>query len=449
MKKTTNICLYFHVHQPDRLKKYSYFDVGNLHSYEDTEANRQIFLKVAEKCYLPTCNLLLQLIDRYGGKFKVAFSLSGIFIDQCKRFSPETFALFKRLAATGCVEFLNETYYHSLSFLFSPEEFKEQVRLHRELIANEFGYLAKTFRNTELVYSNEIAKLAEEMGYTTILAEGTEKILDWRSPGFVYRPQGCKKIKLLLRNYRLTDDVAFRFSNRGWSEYPLFAEKYTSWLHALHDNTDIINLFMDFETFGEHHWEDTGIFAFLDKLPECILNLPGYGFVTPSEASEKLAPVAELDVPYYVSWADVERDLTAWYGNDLQKDALQAIYALEHDVKSLQDPALLHTWRMLQVSDHFYYMCTKYSEDGDVHKYFSPYHNPYDAYINYQNILADFSDVIMRRKQDLTAKANALLSVNAKLPVHAVLEQKHRKKQHVSDSKTVSAKLYKLFTHQF
>lgn len=397
---TTNICLYFHVHQPDRLKRYSYFDVGHQHDYEDSDANRDILRKVAEKCYLPTCNLLLQLINRYGGAFKVAFSLSGIFIDQCKRYSPETLEIFRRLAATGCVEFLNETYYHSLSFLFSKEEFKEQVLLHRELIANEFGCLAKTFRNTELVYSNEIAKFAEELGYTTILAEGAEKILEWRSPGFVYKPRGCEKIKILLRNYQLTDDVGFRFSNRGWSEYPLFAEKYAKWLHSLHGHADIINLFMDFETFGEHHWEDTGIFAFLEKLPEYVLQHPGYCFVTPSEASAKLEPVAELDVPYYVSWADVERDLTAWYGNDLQRDALHAVYALEQDVKSLQDSQLLHMWRVLQVSDHFYYMCTKYSTDGDVHKYFSPYHNPYDAYINYQNILADFSRIIAQRKEE-------------------------------------------------
>lgn len=405
---TTDVCLYFHVHQPERLKRYSYFDVGHQHAYQDDSANREILLKVAEKCYLPTSNLLLQLIDRYNGAFKVAFSLSGIFIDQCKRFCPEVLDVFKRLAKTGCVEFLNETHYHSLSFLFSPDEFKEQILQHRQLIANEFGVLAKTFRNTELVYSNEIAKFAEELGYTTILAEGADKILQWRSPGFVYRPVGSEKIKILLRNYSLTDDIGFRFSNRNWSEYPLFAEKYAYWLHSLHDHANVINLFMDFETFGEHHWQDTGIFAFLEKLPECILQHPGYHFVTPAEVSSRLDAVAELDVPYHVSWADMERDLTAWYGNDLQKDALQAVYALEHDVKSLNDPQLLHMWRILQTSDHFYYMCTKYATDGDVHKYFSHYHNPYDAYINYQNILADFSGLIEQRKKEARTKPGVI-----------------------------------------
>lgn len=396
-----NICMYFQVHQPDRLRKYSYFDVGYSHNYEDDKANKEILLKVANKCYLPTCNLLLHLIDKYKGAFKIAFSLSGIFVEQCRRFSPETLAAFKKLAATGCVEFLNETYYHSLSSLFSPQEFKEQVLLHRAMIKEEFGYTATTFRNTELIFNNNIAKYVEELGYTTILAEGTEKILDWRSPGFVYRPHGCEKLKLLLRNYPLTDDIAFRFSNRGWSEYPLLADKYASWLHSLHGKTDVINLFMDFETFGEHQWEDSGIFAFLEKLPEYVFKHPEYCFATPAEVSNKLDAVAELDVPYPVSWADVERDLTAWYGNDLQKDAMHAAYALEQEVKSLCDPHLLHVWRTLLVSDHFYYMCTKYAADGDVHKYFNPYHSPYDAYINYQNILADFSREVAYKKEAL------------------------------------------------
>lgn len=396
-----DVCIYFQVHQPDRLKKYSYFDVGHQHDYEDDKANREVLLKVARKCYIPTCKLLLQLVERYRGAFKVAFSLSGVFVDQCKRFSPETLALFKQLADTGCVEFLNETYYHSLSFLFSQQEFKEQVALHREMIKREFGFTATTFRNTELIYNNDIAKCVEELGYSVILAEGAEKILGWRSPGFVYRPHNCEKIKLLLRNYQLTDDIAFRFSNRGWSEHPLLAEKYASWLHALSGKTEVINLFMDFETFGEHHWEDTGIFAFLDKLPECILRHPDYRFVTPAEAGRELKPVAELDVSYPVSWADMERDLTAWYGNDLQNDAMHAIYALEHEVKSLNDPNLLQVWRTLLTSDHFYYMCTKYAADGDVHKYFNPYHSPYDAYINYQNILADFSQEVKYKIAEL------------------------------------------------
>ena len=400
----TKICLYFHVHQPDRLKKYTYFDIGKEHDYEDNDSNSEIFQKVAKKCYIPTCSLLLKMIERYQGEFKVAFSLSGVFIEQCKKFSPETFHLFKQLAKTGCVEFLNETYFHSLSFMFSQEEFKEQILLHRELIANEFGCLAKTFRNTELIYNNDVAKFIEDLGYTTILAEGAEKFLEWRSAGFAYRPQGCEKIKVLLRNYQLTDDIGFRFSNRDWQEYPLLAEKYATWLHALYGQADIVNLFMDFETFGEHHWEDTGIFNFLEKLPECVLSHRGFKFVTPAEASEQLEVVSELDVPFYVSWADAERDLTAWYGNDLQKDSLHAIYELEQSVKALEDPEILHTWRALQISDHFYYMCTKYSTDGDVHKYFSPYHSPYDAYIIYQNVLTDFSMLIKQKHEERLQK---------------------------------------------
>lgn len=393
------ICIYFQVHQPDRLRKYTYFDVENKHDYEDLEANKTILQKVAQKCYLPTNALLLKLLKQYAGDFKVAFSLTGVFIEQCKRFCPEILDSFKRLAETGYVEFLNETYYHSLSFLFSKEEFKQQVLLHRKLIEKEFGYSATTFRNTELIYNNDVAKYVEELGYTTILAEGSEKILDWRSPNFVYRPHGCSKIKLLLRNYRLTDDIAFRFSNKGWSEYPLCAEKYTHWLHSQHGKAKIINLFMDYETFGEHHWEDTGIFAFLEKLPEYVLRHPEFSFVNPHEASAQFKPVGELDVPYYISWADMERDLTAWHGNDLQNDAFGTVYALEREVKSVNDSYMLHMWRLLQTSDHYYYMCTKYATDGDVHKYFNPYHSPYDAYINFQNVLADFTMELARKKE--------------------------------------------------
>jgi len=410
---TTNICIYFQVHQPDRLRKYSYFDIGHSHNYEDEKVNREIFLKIVNKCYLPACSLLLRLIEQYQGVFKVAFSLSGVFVEQCQRFSSEALDLFKKLAATGCVEFLNETYYHSLSFLFSPAEFTEQVLLHKKMIEQEFGYVATTFRNTELIYNNDVAKFAESLGYRTILAEGTEKILGWRSPGFVYRPHGCQQIKLLLRDYRLTDDVAFRFSDRSWSEYPLLAEKYAYWLHSLHGKTETINLFMDFETFGEHQWHDTGIFEFLEKLPEYVLKHPEYCFATPAEISQRLDPIAELDVPYPVSWADMERDLTAWYGNDLQRDALHVVYALERDVKALNDPQLLHVWRLLQTSDHFYYMCIKYASDGDVHKYFNPYNSPYDAYINYQNILVDFSQEIARKKEEMSvvAASNGITSL--------------------------------------
>jgi len=391
------ICFYFQVHQPKRLKKYTYFDIGNNHYYEDDVANREVFLKVANKCYLPATALLLDLIRKYPGVFKISFSLTGVFIEQCKCYSPETLDAFKRLAETKQVEFLNETYYHSLSFLFSRDEFKWQVEKHRQLIKDEFNYDATTFRNTELIYNNEIAKVVASLGYKTILAEGADKILCWRSPNYVYQPAGCSELKLLLRNYRLTDDVAFRFSEKSWSEYPICAEKYAYWLHTLHGSADIVNLFMDFETFGEHQWRDTGIFDFFFHLPDYVLRHPEYTFMTPSEASKRLQSIAELDIPNFMSWADVDRDLTAWCGNNLQDDALQTIYGLAKEVYALNDPELLNVWRSLLTSDHFYYMCTKYAADGDVHKYFNPYRNPYEAYINYQNVVSDFALELTKR----------------------------------------------------
>ncbi len=387
----TAVCLYFQVHQPNRLRKYSYFDIGNEHFYDDDDANREILLKVVNKCYIPANATLLALLKKYKGAFKVAFSISGTIIDQFKRFSPETLESFKLLADTGYVEFINETYYHSLCFLYSKKEFEEQVALHHDLIKKEFGYNATTFRNTELIYNDDIAKMVEKLGHKTVLTEGADKVLGWRSPNFVYQPGHCKKIKLLLKNYKLSDDVAFRFSDRNWVEYPLTADKYAYWLHALEGNADVINLFMDYETFGEHQWSDTGIFDFLEKMPEKVFNNPNFEFLLPSEASAKFKPVAELDIPDYISWADEERDLTAWKGNALQEDALNTLYSLEKQVKATKNPELISTWRSLQTSDHFYYMCTKYASDGDVHKYFNPYHSPYEAYINYQNIVSDFA----------------------------------------------------------
>ncbi|MBN1684957.1 MAG: glycoside hydrolase family 57 protein [Gammaproteobacteria bacterium] len=391
-----DICIYFQVHQPNRLRKYSYFDIGYHHDYEDDQKNRNILLKVAQKCYLPTNALLLKLINEFKGDFKVAFSISGIAIEQFKKFNPEVLDSFKRLSETGHVEFLNETYYHSLSFLFSKKEFKEQVKLHQNLIQKEFGYKATTFRNTELVYNNELAEFVEKLGYQTILAEGADKILEWRSPNFVYRPKNCKKLKKLLKNYRLSDDIAFRFSERSWKEFPLTADKYAHWVHNFAGSADVINLFMDYETFGEHQWEDSGIFNFLNHLPREIFKHPDFGFVTPNEASRKYQPVAELDVPYFVSWADIDRDLSAWCGNALQEDALKAVYGLEEQVKATKDEALLAKWRSLLTSDHFYYMCTKWFNDGDVHAYFNPYDSPYEAYMTYQNVLSDFKTILMQ-----------------------------------------------------
>lgn len=386
-----NICFYFQVHQPKRLRPYSFFEIGNDHYYEDDHKNREILLKVANKCYLPTNALLLRLIKKHAGKFKVSFSLTGTVIEQFKRFSPETLASFKELIQTGCVEILNETYSHSLSAVFSKKVFLEEVARHQKLIKTEFGVSATTFRNTELIYNNELAGWVDSLGYKAILAEGADKVLGWRSPNYLYRPSDDSNLKIFLKNYQLADDIAFRFSNRSWREHPLTADKFAHWLHALDGSGEIINLFMDYETFGEHQWQDTGIFDFLEALPDKVFTHTAFGFCTPAEAAEKLTTVASLDIPDFYSWADTERDLSAWRGNNLQEDALQSIYALEDSVRTLADQALSNTWQSLLTSDHFYYMCTKWHADGDVHKYFNPYQNPYEAFINFQNIVKDFS----------------------------------------------------------
>jgi alpha-amylase len=386
----TYVCLYFQVHQPNRLRHYTFFEIGRSHIYEDDEENGAILRKVADKCYLPTNAIMLEQIARHQGRFRIAYSISGTVVEQLRRFAPEALDSFKRLAETGCVEFLSETYNHSLAFIYSRPEFRRQVELHRRLMESEFGQVPSAFRNTELIYDNELARVVEEMGYQVILAEGADHVLQWRSPNLLYQPEPCMRLKLLLKNYRLSDDVAFRFSNRDWPAYPLTADKFAHWVHQTGGEGETVNLFMDYETFGEHQWADTGIFDFVRALPEAILRHPDFAFGTPSEVAASLSPVAKLDVPDFVSWADVERDLTAWRGNAMQEDALRAIYALEGPVIERDDPDLERVWRSLQTSDHFYYMCTKWFADGDVHKYFNPYESPYEAYINYQNVLGDF-----------------------------------------------------------
>ena len=384
------LCFYFQVHQPYRLRHYTFFDIGVDSFYEDEDANCGIMLKVARKCYLPMNALLLKLIRKYDSRFKVSFSISGTALEQFEAYAPEVIQSFRELVATGCVELLSETYNHSLAFLYSPEEFREQVALHDERIEALFGVTPRVFRNTELIYNNDLARAVEAMGYKAVLAEGADHVLGWRSPNFVYRPAGCDRLKLLLKNYRLSDDIAFRFSNHPWPEFPLTADKFSEWAHAANASGDLINLFMDYETFGEHQWESTGIFAFMEALPEVMLRTPGFAFITPSEAAARFEPVASLDVPHFMSWADAERDLTAWLGNDMQNDAIESVYRLEKAVKATGDSGVLRTWRRLQTSDHFYYMSTKWFSDGDVHSYFNPYGTPYDAYINYMNVLADF-----------------------------------------------------------
>jgi len=393
-----SLCFYFQVHQPCRLKKnYSFFDIGWNHFYEDDDNNREICNKVSQKCYLPTNAIMLDLIRKHEGKFKISYSISGVALDQFEKYNPDVLRSFQELAKTGCVEFINETYYHSLSFIFEKDEFKKQVLKHRDRVKELFNQKTSTFRNTELIYCNELATYIEKLGFKTILAEGADQVLGWRSPNFLYQPKDCYKLNLLMKNYKLSDDIAFRFSNKGWGEYPLTADKYVSWLHGLNGNGELINLFMDYETFGEHQWEDTGIFEFLKVLPEKVLAHPDFQFITPSEASLHYTPVSKVDVPYYVSWADIERDLTAWMGNPLQDCAFEMIYRLKDEVMATKDENLISVWRKLQTSDHFYYMCTKWFSDGDVHKYFNPYNSPFEAYIVYVNVVNDLKETLKRR----------------------------------------------------
>ncbi len=380
-----SICFYFQVHQPFRLRRYSVFETSS--NYFDDFKNRQICQKVSQKCYLPANRLLLDLIRKYQGRFKIAYSLSGVVLDQFEQYSPEVMSTFHALAETGCVEFLDETYYHSLAFLYSRKEFSEQVRLHREKIQKLFGQTPRIFRNTELIYNNDLAKFMAELGYDGVLCEGADHILGYRSPNFIYTPQDCPGIRLLMKNYRLSDDIAFRFSNRDWKEWPLTAPKFARWVSDVNGNGYTVNLFMDYETLGEHQWEDTGIFDFLRHLPEEIFKHPDNDFKTPSEVIDSYPPVGDINVPHMISWADTERDLSAWLGNAMQSNALYEMYRMEKMVKDTGDPDIIRDWRKLQTSDHFYYMCTKWFADGDVHKYFNPYDSPYDSYINMMNVL--------------------------------------------------------------
>lgn len=398
----TAICFYFQVHQPYRIKPYKIFDISHDDKYLDEKLNKEIMLKVANKCYLPMNYLLLELIKKHDGKFKIAFSISGVAIEQMEEYAPDVLESFKKLAKTGCVEFLAETYYHSLSFLYSKEEFKKQIEMHEKKIEKHFNCKPKVFRNTELVYTNELAHFIEDLGYDGIFAEGWDKVLDWKSSNFLYHPKGHKKnMTLFLKNYKLSDDIAFRFSNKEWNEWPLTTEKYTSWVNQINGNGEILNLFMDYETFGEHQWANSGIFDFMRQLPSKILENNDNSFITPSEAIDKFEKRDEIDVPFLLSWADSERDLSAWIGNNMQKEAIKEIFNLEEDVKKLKDENLLNTWRKLTTSDHFYYMCTKFWEDGDVHKYFSCYDSPYDAYIYFMNALRDLE---LRIKDKQTSK---------------------------------------------
>ena len=382
------VCLYFQVHQPWRLKKYRFFNMGKDHNYLDDLSNRSIMQKVARQCYLPMNALLETLIKQHNGALRLSFSITGSAVEQFKAYAPEVLDSFKRLADTGCVEFLGETYSHSLSSLYSVDEFKQEVKLHQAMLKEEFGVKPTSFRNTELIYSDSIAQAVEAMGFKTMLAEGAKHVLGWKSPNFVYTDAVDNKLRLLLRNYKLSDDIAFRFSNEGWEEWPLTADKFAQWVVA--ETGDVVNLFMDYETFGEHQKASTGIFDFMKALPEALLSTGEVSFATVSEAAKSLQPVAVLHCPHAMSWADEERDVTAWLGNDLQNEAFRKLYALAPKVKKAKNRDFDYVWHFMQNSDHFYYMATKWFSDGDVHSYFNPYGSAYEAFINYMNVLSDF-----------------------------------------------------------
>ncbi len=383
------VSFYFQVHQPYRIRKYGFFDMGQYHDYFDSEKNLQILNKVSEKCYLPANETFYNLIKKYKGEFKISYSISGVFLEQLETWRTDVLDSFKKLVDTGCVELLAETYYHSLSLLYSKDEFNSQVQQHEDIIKKHFGVKPKVFRNTELIYNNDIARHVSSLGYKGIIAEGVDRILQGRTPNYIHHPKGLNDFPILLKNYKLSDDIAFRFSNKQWDDYPLSADKFASWVHAIAGSGDVVNLFMDYETFGEHQWADTGIFNFLEHLPEKIYQHPDFKFLTPSEVIDTFPIRGDYNVEGITSWADEERDLSAWRSNAIQHESLRRIFDLEHPVKMLGDKSLLDDWRKLTTSDHYYYMCTKFWNDGDVHKYFSPYDTPLDGYINFINALND------------------------------------------------------------
>jgi alpha-amylase len=386
------IVLYLHVHQPYRLRHYTVFDTAVSHNYfesdyDDRENNERILKKVAEKSYIPTNAHLLKLLND-NPEFKLSLSITGTIIEQLERWSPESLESFRRLTETGRVEIVAETYHHSLAFFYSRAEFEMQVDMHKRKVQEVFGQTPQVFRNTELCYNNEVANWADRAGYKGILAEGWDPVLGWRSPNYVYRPAYTNQIRLLMKNYKLSDDIAFRFGDHDWSEWPLTADKFSHWLSE-DPNATNFNLFMDYETFGEHQWSESGIFDFLDHLPEEWLKTEGNTFMTVSETIDSFDPVDSVDTPQTITWADTERDLSAWLGNSLQTSSIDALYGLQDKIIGSGDFALIDDWRRMQTSDHFYYMCTKYFNDGDIHAYFSPYETPYEAYINFMNAFHD------------------------------------------------------------
>lgn len=447
------ICLYFQLHQPFRYRRYRFFDIGNDHYYYDDYANETILRKVVDNCYLPANKIILDNIKKHKGKFKLAFSLSGIAIEQFLLYAPEVIKSFQELAATGCVEFLSETYSHSLVSLKSKEALEKQIIKHDDLIEKYFGKRPSVFRNTEMIYSDEIGNMIADMGFKGLLTEGAKHVLGWKSPNFLYTNAINPRLKVLMRNFKLSDDISFRFSNQTWSEYPLTTEKFTKWISMLDQNEEIINLFMDYETFGEHQKASSGIMDFLKEFPNTAIKDKSLRFDTPSSVIENLQPVSSVHVLYPISWADEERDLSAWLGNELQEEAFNKLYSLHSRVEKCTDPDILKDWEFLQISDHFYYMCTKFFSDGEVHKYFNPYSSPYDAFINYMNVLSDFAlrldKLVPENEMELKIssyqkmideKDQKIKKLEAELKIKPVKKSSEHIKKNTEESKEVSKK---------
>ena len=406
-----SICLYFQVHQPFRLRTYRFFNIGQDHHYYDDYQNRHIIRRVSEKSYIPANNLMLDLIKEFGTAFKVSYSISGTTLDQLQTHVPEVIDSFRKLADTGQVEFLAETYAHSLASLINKDEFVRQVEMHAAKVEELFGKKPTTFRNTELIYSDKIGEMVADMGFHTMLTEGAKHILGWKSPNYMYCNRINPKLKVLLRNFRLSDDLTFRFSNQDWSEWPLTTEKFVQWLNKIEKKEEVVNLFLDYETIGEHQWKETGIFDFFRHLPSMVFSKSNFNFSTPENLYHDLQPVAAISVPHPISWADEERDLTAWLGNELQDEAFAKLYSYEPKVRNCSNPEILKDWQYLQTSNHFYYMCTKWFSAGEVHRYFNPYGSPYEAFINYMNVLSDFMIRV-----DESAIAGAVVNTEVSVP---------------------------------
>lgn len=402
-----NICLYFELHQPVKLRRYRFFDIGNDHYYYDDYANESNINRLAHTCYLPTNRILLDLLKKYKGKFSVAFSISGTMLDQLKLYAPEVIDSFKELAKTKHVEFLAETSAHSLASLRNPEEFKRQVAQQVKNIEDTFGQVPVVFRNTELIYSDSIGDVVSQMGFKAILSEGAKQVLGWKSSNYLYCNAVEPRLKVLMKNYSLSDDIALRFSNQAWDAWPLTADKFKTWLDGVPETEEVVNLFMNYETFGGVHSQESGIQGFLASLPQVVLNDKNYAFTTPSKAASSLQPVSAIHVPNATSWVDEERDVTAWLGNEMQNEAVDKLYDLVPLVEKCTDQALLKDWQYLQSSDHFYYMGTKFFANG-ARAYSNPYQTPYEAFINYMNILTDFAQRLRQNVPSGNVEVEAL-----------------------------------------